>query len=234
VNIKLLRERSEIISLMLFGSTARKDGDAYSDKDVFVLCTDLDMKTFLDLKKDVIALAIGEGCSVSSYRFSDVIIMAKSGSLFLWHLKLQGKVIFSKNKVIDGIFKSLKPYEKYQQDLEYYGEILNDVTSSLKKRGELSEFDLALLFTIVRNTCMLLCYHEGIPKFGRSNVYLTAEKLFGQNLPVPDWLYQKLCSWKLWYERGIKPNKTIMNKELLESTIAQVNDLLEFARQKCT
>ena len=233
MNIQLLKNRPEIISLILFGSTARRDSDAYSDKDVFVLCTDLDLKTFLWLKQEIIAPATGERCSVSGYRFSDVMTMAKMGSLFLWHLKLQGKIIFSKSNVIEGIFDSLKSYVGYQQDLECYGELLYDVTSSIKKHGKLNEFDLSLLFTIVRNICMLLCYHEGVPKFGRSNVYLTAKEIFGEKLPVEDWLYPKLCSWKLWYERGIKPNETINDKIISEPIVAQINDLLEFAKRQC-
>ena len=67
--------------------------------------------------------------------------MAKNGSLFLWHLKLQGKVIFSKNAVVEEVFSSLKQYDNYQQDLNYYGELLEDVIISMKKRGMLSEFD---------------------------------------------------------------------------------------------
>ena len=233
MNIKLLRKKAEILGLILFGSTARSDTDAYSDKDVFVLCADLDLKTFLKLKQEVLEPAVGEGCSVSSYRFSDVGTMAESGSLFLWHLKLQGKVVFSKNKVIEGIFTSLKPYDNYQHDLDYYGELLGDVSASLKKRRRLSEFDLSLLFTIVRNTCMLLCYHEGIPKFGRSNVYLTAMRIFGEKLPLADWLYPRLCSWKLWYERAIRPDRTVDDQVVSESVLAQVSDLLEFAKEQC-
>jgi len=236
MNIPLLCGRPEILGLMLFGSAARRDADVYSDKDVFVLCADLDLETFLKLKQEVILPAAGEDCSVSSYRFSDFLTMAENGSLFLWHLKLQGKFVFSKNTVIEKVFSLLKQYDNYQQDLNYYGELLEDVIVSMRKRGMLSEFDLSLLFTIVRNTCMLLCYHEGIPKFGRSNSYLTAKKIFGKEFHLADWLYPKLCSWKLWYERGIEPNVALndtTDTTISASIVAQVKNLLEFAKRQC-
>ena len=80
---------------------------------------------------------------------------------------------------------------------------------------------------------MLLCYHEGIPKFGRSNGYLTAKKIFGKKFPLANWLYPKLCSWKLWYERGIKPKVAVDDMIISESMVRQVENLLEFAKRQC-
>ena len=234
MNLTLLQVSPDILGLMLFGSTARKDADVYSDKDIFVLCQDLGLDELLRIKSDFILPSVGQAEGICCYKHKDVVIMAEKGSLFLWHLKLQGRIVFSKNGVLENIFSILKSYDKYQEDLTYYRNLLADVNESLKKWNVLSEFDLSLLFTIARNTCMLLCYHKGMPKFGRSNVYLTARKIFGKELPMVDWLYPKLCSWKLWYERGIKPEGGLPGRSMSYSMIEQLSALLEFARKQCS
>lgn len=234
MNIAPLKGSEEILAVMLFGSTARKDRDAYSDKDVFVLCQDLDVRQFFKIRHNLILPVIGENASVCTYMRKDVILMAEKGSLFLWHLKLQGKVIFSKEGVLEEVFNRLKPYNNYDEDLRYYTELLADVKRSSAGWETLTEFDLSLLFTIARNTCILLCHYRGTPKFGRSNAYLAAKRIFGEELPMPQALYSRLCSWKLWYERGIKTsNKDSRDESDLRSILEHVEKLLEFAREEC-
>lgn len=233
MNLKLLEQSIDILAVILFGSTARKDGDAYSDKDVFVLCNDIQLNELLRLKNDFISQRINQKEGICCYRYKDVVLMAKNGSLFLWHLKLQGNIIFSKGEVIEKIFKLLKPYQNYKNDLDYYEILLNDVKESFTRWKELTEFDLSLLFTIARNICILLCYKRDIPKFGRSNPYLFARSLFGENFPLPDWVYPRLCSWKLWYERGVKTQRESSDKLELENILEYVGKLLKFARSEC-
>ena len=150
----------------------------------------------------------------------------------LWHLKLQGKIVFSKNSVIEKIFDNLKEYNDYQKDLKYYSELLNDVKASLTKWEIFDEFDLSILFTVARNTCILLCHHLGTPKFGRSNAYLHAKIAYNE-LPLKNYVYQELCSWKLWYERGIKPREPQPNQKILSGIIKDIEKLLRFAQKQC-
>lgn len=233
MNITLLKESKDILAVMLFGSTARKDEDVYSDKDIFVLCNNLTPNEFLEIKHRLILPSAGETSSVCSYRHKDVLLMAQKGSLFMWHLKLQGVIIFSKNNVIENIFTILKPYENYREGLKSCRELLDDIKESFRKWGDLTEFDLALLFTIARNICIFLCYQCGEPKFGRSDAYLTIREIFLEKFPMPDWLYTKLCSCKLWYERGIKIETKLCDKTPDCIIIHHIKRLLEFAERQC-
>lgn len=233
MNIRSLQKSKVILAAMLYGSAARKDSDAFSDKDIFILCEDMNLRELMETKKNLIEPAFTNQITVSTYRLSDVIVMSKRNSLFMWHLKLQGKIIFSKNQLLDKILETLEPYNNYQEDLECYTKLLDDAKNSLTKWGYLNEFDMSLLFTIVRNICILLCYHQGTPKFGRSNAYLKANRIFRNNFPMPDKVYQKLCSYKIWYERGIKMNRG-SNKGLNSNKIINhVDDLLVFAKGIC-
>jgi len=233
MRLKSLEKSEKVLAVMLFGSAARKDKDTCSDKDIFVLCKDMSLSELGKVKQDFIVPTIGEEASICAYRYNDVVRMADKGSLFLWHLKLEGRMIFSKDKVLEGIIGRLKKYDSYKEDLNCYTDLLTDVENSLKKWGVLCEFDLSLLFTISRNVCMLLCYYRGQPRFGRFDVYYTARSIFGDEFPMPEELYRELCSWKMWYERGVKSDRDSCNKREHIFMVRKVNKLVEFAQQDC-
>jgi predicted nucleotidyltransferase len=232
MNITKLKKAKEILSMVLFGSAARRDNDSSSDKDYFFLCQDMSLQSFLKIKRIKIASLVEDDVNISAYRLADVKIMAAEGSLFLWHLKLQGRIVFSKNSVIENIFDSLKEYNAYKKDLEYYDELLNDVKASLAQWKILDEFDLSLLFTIVRNTCILLSHYLGAPKYGRSNAFIYVKSVYN-DLPLGEHVYQELCSWKLWYERGIKPMKSQYSQKQLYSVIKDTESFIRFAQKQC-
>lgn len=193
----------------------------------------LDIEKLIKIKEDFIVPTFGYEEGISCYRHEDVLLMAQKGSLFLWHLKLQGKVLFSKEDSFENVLANLQPYEDYEKDLSLYTVLLSDVTKSFQKRKTISEFDVSVLFTIVRNVCILLCYHEATPKFGRSNAYITARSLFAEGLPLEETVFPKLCSCKLWYERGVKPERDLIHDFQTRSTLEQIERLINFAMEKC-
>lgn len=219
-----------IIGVMLFGSSARGDSDEHSDKDIFVLCKNVEYAELLDTKR-IVETSLQNSASACTYRLADAMKMASQGSLFMWHLKLQGKTVFSKGRAIERVLEAIVPYGGFQQDLELYGTLLDDVKTCYSRNGYLNEFDLSLLFTIVRNICIVLCYREGQPKFGRSNAYLAARRLFPKTLPLSANVYPMLCAHKLWYERGVKLNPDAQTQ--VQEVIDEVEELLEFAKRMC-
>lgn len=233
MSLEPLRESPEILAAMLFGSAARKGADTLSDKDIFVVCRNMSLSDLIKIKQDLVQPGFGQEAGVCAYRYKDVITMAEKGSLFLWHLKLEGKVIFSKGRILEGIFDRLKEYDSYQDDLNCYKDLLSDVEHSLRKWTGLCEFDLSLLFTISRNVCMLLCYYHGQPRFGRFDVYSTARDIFGEEFPMSEKLYRELCCWKMWYERGVRLDGGSYNKSEYDSIVKKVKKLVKFAEEKC-
>ena len=234
MNLQQLETTESVTAVVLFGSAARQDADAHSDTDILVLCNCSDLYALGQIRNDVIVPAIGRRDGVCCYRDIDFRSMARKGSLFLWHLKLQGRVLISKTGTYESILETLRPYDNYEGDLKCYAELLADVTASLRRYGALNELDLSILFTIARNACILLCYHEGTPEFGRSNPYLTARRLFDNTFPLDDWVYPELCSWKLWYERGVRPQSGIRMQLPRDALVEQIRGLLEFTARKCT
>lgn len=222
----------KILAVVLFGSVARGDWDSVSDKDVFVMCEDGSNAEDLLRLKDKCRKAFADA-NISAYRVKDVRIMASIGSLFLWHLKLEGQVLLSRKRSFEREIEGLQPYAGYRGDLHTYRDILADIETSLKRNGDLTECDLSLLFTLARNTCMLLCMKAGVPKFGRKDVYVSARQLFSNSLPLREEIYEYLFTWKMWYERGVPPVVALPDTLCSTNLIVAVRTFLNYGVQRC-
>lgn len=229
-----LKELSDVLAVVLFGSSARGDNDLHSDKDIFIMCRDIPRQKLIAFKSIHIYNGLEKDGNICVYRSKDILKMAGKGSLFLWHLKLEGKLIFSKDGIFEDIISELKEYEDYKESFQIYLKILEDIKGYHYKHRHLSEFDLAILFTLSRNTCMQLCVKNGIPKFGRKDVYTTAAKIYGSDLPITEKLYDYLFGWKRWYERGVRQSRSEMNVYKWCKVIEDVEKLVQFGVRHCT
>lgn len=232
MSFSVLAKHSLIDVAVLFGSAARNTEDSFSDIDLLVICKNRKYHSICTVKQ-WIRDALANNINVCIYTWHDIFAMAKKGSLFLWHVKLEGKIIFSKSNHIEKVLNTLHPYDNYQNDFDLYKALLSDVKSSWKQWGALCEFDFAMLFTIMRNASMLLCYRLGEPKFGRRDAYLLLLEQYGNELGVSYDLYEKLCFAKLWYERRVgKPNEFI-ESDRTPHLIDNISGFLRFVRSRC-
>jgi len=229
-----LVEISQVLGAVVFGSWARGNSDAHSDFDVFILCEDLEFDGLGRLRRQVADALNCHLSSVSAYCLSSAMAMAEDGSLFMWHLKLEGKIAFSREEVIENLFRRLRPYSNYRADFVYYRSLLRDVEESLERFRNPNEFDLSLLFTICRNTCMLLSFLAGKPRFGRRSAFVVANETLASRFPVDSDTYETLLGWKLWYERGaVRPTE----KPTLERIVLfadQVAMLINLGLEMCS
>lgn len=229
---QVIHDCEEILSVVLFGSMARGDADGLSDKDIFVMCDCLSPGgSYLPIKQRC-QEALSDA-NLSVYTREAVRKMALAGSLFLWHLKLEGRVLLSRNGVLEDEMQRLCPYSAYRRDFYIYRGILDDISRALARNGELSEFDLSLLFTLARNTCMLFCVKGAAPKFGRTDVFVFAQELARGNLPLSRELYDYLLACKLWYERAVP--RPIVSHDSLSSVrlVSAIQTLLDYGEQHC-
>ena len=150
--------------LWLFGSVARGDTDDLSDVDVLV-AGELEPQALSDLPYPK------ERMSLVRYDWPELHQMAGYGSLFLHHLRLEGKLLFSPHKSeLAALLEDLPPYGRAQQEISTFVRVLDDVESALN--GDHSpEFELAVIATALRHSCILGCYAAGKPKFGRRSAF---------------------------------------------------------------
>lgn len=158
---------AETSSVWLYGSFARGDSDELSDQDVLVVGTDRELNDEFRLLLG--SFGIGQS-SLSRYTWGEIEGMSSYGSLFLQHLKLEGRSVFEGQLVrgrLQRMLQGLGPYARARQDVRAFRMGLSEAEESLQGGGSLP-FELSVLATIVRHSCILGCYLIGKPYFGRT------------------------------------------------------------------
>ncbi|MFK4292935.1 nucleotidyltransferase domain-containing protein [Bacillus sp. RC250] len=217
----------DLLSVVLFGSTAREDGDEYSDVDIFLLVEDVTQSRIEEII-DTVKSELGyKNIGISLYRKSIYNKLLLEGSMFLWHLKLEGKIIYSRENLI--LFKDLKPFNNYNKNLSTYENLYIQTKKSLKING-INAFDLSQLFFICRNVSLLACFKLGYPTFGRETVYSKLVNCIGV-YPI-DWdNYIYLSKWRLNYSRGIESEINYPTEEELLNLLKQMDDLINICEE---
>lgn len=203
--------------VMIYGSVARNDEDSSSDLDVFALVNDiLTEREQEEVVENIASKLKGDEINISLYTESIFKKMLKEGSLFLWHLKLEGIYIYNKYDL--DIFFSLSNFNGYDKNLELYQKLFKRCKQSLVENN-VNSYDLSMLFFICRNLSILTCFYLNEPSFGRYSSYQTLiNKIRQEPLKYTDYVY--LSKWRMDYTRGIEeeleyPDNTSLAKLVL-------------------
>ncbi|MDO8259877.1 MAG: nucleotidyltransferase domain-containing protein [Candidatus Magasanikbacteria bacterium] len=222
---------SNILAVILFGSFARGDNDPESDYDLCVLTQE---RQSHELNVEQLNEIITDDRLLENnpvfYPASAVASMLKHGSLFLWHLKQEGKVLYGEEYFSSKI-KELSLFIHHHEDIAYHKELFCDLVSSWEYLSLPNELDLSILFTIARNTCMILAHKFGKPSFGRLSSFVAAKSFFS-DLPINFEAYQCLSTWKIIYERDMTRKLNLPTAIEFKKIIDIIDKLLRFADAK--
>jgi hypothetical protein len=139
--------------------------------------------------------------------------LARSGSLFIWHLKLESKILYDPSDFVKTLYESVVPYSGYEKDIATYEQITLDVARKFNESSSLNGADLHALFVALRNTCLLLTMSKGAPVFARKAAAEAAQKLFPM-LPHNLTAYELLANEHLRYTRNASlPEKVFSGME---------------------
>lgn len=151
---------------VLYGSRARSDHDAFSDTDILHVIEDSEIinECHIDFQADPGA------ANRSIYSWKELRSLQTSGSLFLLHLRNEGKIIdwvgnglSQYLQILDG----LKPYSNVNRDLIGFDTALSDCLIQVGINGTCLEYELSVVATVVRHSSILGCYLANSPEFGR-------------------------------------------------------------------
>lgn len=183
--------------LWLFGSAARGDVDDLSDVDVLVAGTPSARAL------DVLPYSASR-LSVVRYSWDELAHMAAYGSLFLHHVRLEGKPLHPEaGPRLRALLEKLPPYHRADHELASFRLVLDDVQESLA--GEPSPaFELSVIATALRHSCILGCYAMGHPTFGRRTAFHVFLERCGLGDLVSD--AERLYEFRLYEdERAVAP-----------------------------
>jgi predicted nucleotidyltransferase len=199
IELERLAGNSEIRSAWLFGSRARGDFDEFSDTDVVLFSEPMQLSEMVLLKRRLTEQMADDTISLSLYSVPSTEAMAKGGSLFLWHVKLEGREIFSRGTWFNHILEALAPYsrERAVDDLVTLRTVLSDVESSLCKSEDTLIFEAATTFTILRNVGNIGMARLGRPAFGRLTPILSLAQYLGERFPLSRAEVERLVEAKL-------------------------------------
>ena len=152
-------------SVWVYGSVARGDADRVSDFDVLVVGPESG-------ELGTVMMAAGicrDEASISRYSWDEVVGMAKYGSLFLHHVRLEGRTVYESDTCkgrLRTILSELGEYALAPRDVRGFKTVLGDVAESLRQGGA-EAFELSVLGTVIRHASILGCWLLGKPTFGR-------------------------------------------------------------------
>ena len=152
----------------LFGSTARGDTDALSDRDVLIV--DDDVKTLAARSLELES----RGASVASYTFAKLMALAARGALFIQHLKLEAQVTRDVGGRLTKLLSDFSPRANYSMEIAD-----NAALSALAgtvpagNKGVLLAADI--LYVGVRNYGVLSLAERGIHVYGFNAVTSSLE-----------------------------------------------------------
>lgn len=150
---------------LLYGSQARGEADSLSDTDVLTICDER---------------------SEADYSWSDIDQLREYGSLFIWHLRLEARVLDADETGRlrwHDASSSLPPYGRVANDLDAFRMVLDDVARSLAEGDADREFEGAVLARTIRHAAILACFLAGEPNFSRYAAVARATEIYGVKTP---------------------------------------------------
>jgi len=163
-------DHPSVVTTALFGSHARGDADALSDTDFAVFVDAYSAEELRKIRAELEKEGPGSQTMISVYSTSTTEFMAQQGSLFLWHLKLEGRILTDKEDWLANLLNDLQPYDgvKAVRDLETFADVLQDCYKAVATRPDTLDFEMATVFSVLRNVGIIYCFRTGTPCFGRT------------------------------------------------------------------
>jgi Nucleotidyltransferase domain len=183
------------VEVWVYGSAARGDADDLSDFDLLVV-GDAHEPAFLPP-----AVLGARSLSVSRYEWDEIVAMVQYGSLFLHHVKQEGRPLVEGDPPrLRTLLASLPPYRRAEQELASFTQVVADVRIAIQHDYS-PQFELAVLATAARHAAILGCYLLGTPRFGRHEPFRTLLPQLGYSCAeVAD--FERLYAYRVSENRG--------------------------------
>lgn len=229
VEICALESWTNIREIYLFGSVARGDNDKNSDVDILIVIDDCDEEAYINYKKTYAEILNMPVSWLSVYRNHKIEKMHSIGSYFLWHIKEEGIKLYSRDNCLEQQLLTLPRYKNACRDLNEYSIILEDIKESVKKPVVSCEYELAVLASLVRNTCIAISYMDGRMDFGRETVVKYCFDTYKIHASIDE--YRALYEYRLFNTGKLESVKEA-ELNMVIYWIVLMDDLLKIGRKR--
>lgn len=192
-----------IDSVYLYGSMARGDTCEDSDCDLLVAIDDCDEHVYENIILKLKTWHPEWNCEIALYQMSALKQMQLKGSLFLWHIKKEGIELYSKGKKLKIILNTLPKYNKANETIAEYIDIMKDIENDNSNEKCVIEYNLSVMATLIRNVCIVCCYIFGDYQFGRISPVKTCALYWKKDFPIELEQYEKLYLYRTAYSRNL-------------------------------
>lgn len=174
----------QVEAVVLFGSQSRGDADCVSDVDIAAFAHATSLESLINVKRHL-CMGNTPDANFSVYSAFTAETMASDGSLFLLHLKCEGRVLYQRSFWIDNLLQCLQPYSRAKalRDLRTFDSVLGDIKSGLEEGEATSLFEASTLFSVLRSVGMIVSAASGKPCFSRWQPIWNLQALIGSHFP---------------------------------------------------
>lgn len=215
-----------INSIILYGSYARCENDRFSDMDILIVIEKDNEKSYII--KDSQGTTLPDKW-ITVYSKATMETMKTFTSLFLWHIKLESKIIYKKDSYIETLLDNLPEYVNTNDDIQQYKTILNDIKEIIKNSKCTIFYEISLLASLVRNISIAYCYLNGKLCFGRA----TPVELLLNDYPlfsIED--YEKLYVFRSSYNNDTVRQINSMTDDYIQCWISKTEHLINIVEEK--
>lgn len=189
-------------SIYLYGSMARGDTSVDSDCDLLIAIDDCSEDVFNSIKDATSTWHPELKCEIALYQMSALKAMQEKGSLFLWHIKTEAQIIYAKGDQLAKLLSELAEYKGGREALTEYCEIMKDIKSDESDDMDVLQYNLSVMATLIRNTCIICCYLIGDKQFGRVSPVRCCSAYFHNKFPITIEEYEQLYLYRVSINRG--------------------------------
>ena len=198
-----------IDSVYLYGSMARGDAFNGSDCDLLIVVNDCSEEVYNKIKKATSLWNSNLMLEVAIYQMSLLKKMQEIGSLFLWHIKLEAKKVYSNGDHFTELLSNLADYSNSGAAITEYREIMNDIINDNADDADVIAYNLSIMATLIRNTCIICCSLIGNKQFGRVLPVVICRAYFQEQFPINIEDYEEMYMYRIAINRGGKLPKQL-------------------------
>lgn len=224
-----MTQMGELLSVVMFGSVARGDGDDLSDLDVLAIVKNKSGK----VDSSEVVRYLPDWCvkepTISWYGLDRLKQMYLAGELFSWHIYREGKVLHNKGGALQGLGRPHE-YTNALSDIENFQKTLRSIPHQIAASESNAIYELGVLYVCARNIAMSASWHLcAEPDFSRYSPYQIGVGELA--MPIPKATYDRSMLCRMSSQRGIVPPKGVNAAVVLE-TYDQVEPWTERVLQR--